>query len=67
MSLRNKLIIFAVVICLVSILAISIVNYQISLKGLENQVNQNAQLRANGIAKEINNWISYNKRCSWSY
>ena len=61
MSLRNKLIIFAVVICLVSILAISIVNYQISLKGLENQVNQNAQLRANGIAKEINNWISYNK------
>ncbi|MDR7869822.1 MAG: methyl-accepting chemotaxis protein [Tissierellaceae bacterium] len=61
MKLRNKLILFTVLVCIVSVVAISAVNYKISIQGLEEEVNQNVQLRADSIAQEIDKWMGVQK------
>lgn len=61
MKLRNKLILFTILICIISIAVISTVNYTISIKGFENEVDKNVQLEANNIAKDIDKWIGIQK------
>lgn len=61
MKLRNKLILFTILICIISIVVISAVNYTISIKGFENEVDKNVQLEANNIAKDIDKWIGLQK------
>lgn len=61
MKLKNKLILFTILVSLVSVAAISGVNYIISIQGLEDEVNQNVQLRTDSIANEIDKWIGNKK------
>ncbi|NLY46479.1 MAG: methyl-accepting chemotaxis protein [Tissierella sp.] len=61
MKLRNKLILFTILICIISIAVISTVNYFISIKGFEKEVDKNVQLEANNIAKDIDKWIAVQK------
>ncbi|HLR35408.1 MAG TPA: hypothetical protein VK071_08810 [Tissierellales bacterium] len=58
MRIRKRLILFSMVVCLISILLISLINYLISIKELEREVNLNNQSFANIIAKELDKWIA---------
>ncbi len=58
MKLKGKLLVFTTAICIISILLISIVNYSISIKKLESEINDNFTLKAHDTAQEINRWIA---------
>lgn len=58
---KNRLILFTVLVSLISIIAISAVNYKISIEGLESEVNQNVQMRTDSIALDIDKWIGVKK------
>ncbi len=61
MKLKNKIVLFTVLICIVSILSISAINYIVSIKKIENEVNENVQLEATIIAKDIDKWMALQK------
>ncbi|NLY46480.1 MAG: methyl-accepting chemotaxis protein [Tissierella sp.] len=61
MKLKNKLILFTLLVSIISISVISGINYIISIRGLEDEVNQNVQLRTDSIASEIDKWIGTKK------
>ncbi|MGN9165168.1 methyl-accepting chemotaxis protein [Tissierellaceae bacterium HCP3S3_D8] len=61
MKLKNKIILLTVLVCIISILSISIVNYGISIKKLEEEVDEKIQLEAMGIAKDIDKWMGVQK------
>ena len=61
MKLKGKIILFSVLICIVSILSVSIINYELSIKKLEEEVNEKVQLEAMGIAKDIDKWMALQK------
>lgn len=61
MKLKNKIILFTVLVCIVSVLSISAINYNIAIKELEEEVNQKVQLEALGIAKDIDKWMGIQK------
>lgn len=61
MKLRNKMILFTLLICIGSILAVSGINYIISIKNLEKEVNEKVQLEAESIAKDIDKWMALQK------
>ena len=61
MKLRGKLLLFTTIICIVSVLLTSFINYSISIKRIENEVNQNVQLEATNISKEIDKWTGLQK------
>ncbi|MBW4829628.1 MAG: methyl-accepting chemotaxis protein [Clostridiaceae bacterium] len=61
MKLKNKMILFTVLVCIVSILSISIINYMVSIKKLESEVGEKVQLEATSIAKDIDKWMAIQK------
>lgn len=61
MKLKNKIVLFTVLICIFSILSISAINYIVSIKKIENEVNENVQLEATIIAKDIDKWMALQK------
>ncbi len=61
MKLKGKIILFSVLICIVSILSVSIINYELSIKKLEEEVNEKVQLEAMGISKYIDKWMALQK------
>lgn len=61
MKLKGKIVLFTVLICIVSILSVSIINYRVSIKKLEEEVNGKVQLEAIGIAKDVDKWMALQK------
>lgn len=57
MKLRGKLLTITTTICIVSILLISIINYSISIRSLEEEINQNFILEAYSTADIVDKWI----------
>lgn len=48
-------------VCIISILSISLINHQVAIKGLEEEVNHRIQLETNNISKDIDKWIAIQK------
>lgn len=61
MKLRNKIILFTTLLCIISILSISIINFNLSILKLEKEVNDKSQLITTSIAKDIDKWMSLQK------
>lgn len=61
MKLKNKMILFTVLVCIASVLSISIINYMVSIKKLESEVGKKVQLEATSIAKDIDKWMAIQK------
>lgn len=61
MKLKGKIVLFTVLICVVSILSVFIINYEVSIKKLEEETNKEVQLEAVNIAKDIDKWMSVQK------
>lgn len=57
MNLRNRLVLFSISICIISILSISIINYVTSIDELKNEVKEKIEVEVKGIAKEIDKWM----------
>lgn len=57
MKIKSKILLFTTLVCIISILSISVVNYMVSIRELEKEVNQNVQLESASIAKDIDKWI----------
>ena len=61
MKLKTKIVLFTVLVCIVSVLSVSTINYMVSIKKLETEVNNKVQLEATGIAKDIDKWMALQK------
>lgn len=61
MKLKGKMVLFTVLICIISILSVFIINYEVSIKELEEETNKEVQLEAVNIAKDISKWMSVQK------
>ncbi|WP_077369597.1 methyl-accepting chemotaxis protein [Anaerosalibacter sp. Marseille-P3206] len=61
MKLKGKIVLFTVLICVVSILSVSIINYELSIKKLEEEVNEKVQIETIGVAKDIDKWMAMQK------
>ena len=61
MKLKNKIILFTVLICIFSILSISTINYIFSIRNLEKEVNEKVQSEVTGISKDIDKWMALQK------
>ena len=61
MKLKNKIILFTVLICIFSILSISTINYIFSIRNLEKEVNEKVQSEVMGISKDIDKWMALQK------
>ncbi len=61
MKLKSKIILSSVIICIISIVSIAIINYLVSIKKLELEVNTRAQLEITNIAKDANTWMALQK------
>lgn len=61
MKLKGRLLIFTTMICIISILLISVINYSISTKKLEKEMNNKTILEANKIAQEVDKWLELQK------
>jgi len=61
MKLKSKLVLFSVLICMVSVLSISIINYFLSVRQLEAEINTNGQLETVNIAKDVDKWMALQK------
>ena len=61
MKLKSKMILFTVLVCIMSILSISTINYIISIKKLEEEVSNKVQLEVVGVAKDIDKWMALQK------
>ena len=61
MKLKGKIVLSSVLICIVSILSIALINYVISIKKLETEINTRAQLETVSMAKDANTWIALQK------
>lgn len=62
MKLKNKVMVFAALICIISILSISMINYMVSIRKLEQEVNDKVQLKATNTSKDIDKWMALQKR-----
>lgn len=62
MKLKGRLVLFSVLICIVSVFVIAGVNYFVSIKQLENEVDTNIQLETKTIAQESNKWMGIQKK-----
>lgn len=61
MKLKGKLLIFTTTICIISILLISIINYSLSIKRFEEEINESFILEAHGTARIVDKWITQQK------
>ena len=55
------MILFTVLVCIVSILSISTINYIFSIRNLEKEVNEKVQSEVMGISKDIDKWMAIQK------
>lgn len=61
MKLKSRLVLFTILICILSIVSISTINYMVAIRELENEVNAKIQLESQNIAKDIDKWIGVQK------
>ena len=61
MKLKGKIVFLTMLVCIFSILAVSIINYTISIKELKINVNKMVQAETTGIAKDIDKWMALQK------
>ena len=61
MKLKSKIVFLTMLVCIFSILAVSIINYTISIKELKINVNKMVQAETTGIAKDIDKWMALQK------
>ena len=57
MKLRNRIVLFTVIICIASILSVTLINYQVSIKDLERSINDQIELEGEKITSEIDSWL----------
>lgn len=60
-KLKNRVVFLTTLVCIISILAISLINHQVAIKGLEQEVNHRVQLETDNISKDIDKWIAVRK------
>lgn len=58
MKLRNKLLTFTLAVSIISIGIISTLNYMISIKELEQEINQGVQAKAYNLSNQTDKWMS---------
>ena len=61
MRLKGKLIVFSALICIISVTSISVINYFLSVKKLEAEINSSGQVKTESIAKDIDKWMALQK------
>ena len=61
MKLKGKLLLFTTIICIVSVLAISVINYSLSIVKLKEVENQRVELQAQKTAQEMDKWLELQK------
>lgn len=61
MKLKGKLLLSSVIICIISVVSLSIINYSLSITRLKEAENQRVQLQAQRTAQEMNQWIELQK------
>lgn len=61
MKLKGRLVLFTMLICIVSILAIAGVNYIVSIQSLKVEVNKSIQLETETIAQDSDKWMALQK------
>ncbi|NLI89925.1 MAG: methyl-accepting chemotaxis protein [Epulopiscium sp.] len=61
MKLRNRITLFTLTISLVSILSISLLNYGLSTRTLEKQLNEKTKADVKNVAQEIDKWLIMEK------
>ena len=61
MKLKTRIILSTTLICIISILSISVINYNMSIKNLEEEVNNKSQLENILISKDIDKWAALQK------
>lgn len=61
MKLKSKLILFTILICIISILSVSIINYVVAIDELKVEVDEKLEAEVIGIAKDIDKWMSLQK------
>ncbi|MGO1470443.1 MAG: methyl-accepting chemotaxis protein [Tissierella sp.] len=62
MKLKNRIVIFTVLICIVSIVSMSVLNYTLSIKQLENEVNDKTKYGTMLVSKELDKWVGNQKK-----
>lgn len=60
-KLKNRVVFLTALVCIISILSISLINHQVAIKGLEEEVNNRVQLETDNISKDIDKWIAVQK------
>ena len=61
MKLRHKMVLTITLICIISIIFMSLLNYNLSIKRLEYESDQRLELEAANIALEIDRWFALQK------
>ena len=57
MKLKNKLILFTTGIAVLSVLLISLINYNVAIKKMEESINHVVELEADKTAKDLDKWL----------
>ena len=60
-KLKNRVVLLTTLVCIISILSISLINHQVAIKSLEDEVNHRVQLETDNISKDIDKWIAVEK------
>ncbi len=61
MKIKTKLILFTLMISIVSIISVSVINYAVSIRELEKEVNTNTKSIAALTAQKLNQWTALQK------
>ena len=61
MKLKGKIVLFTTLVCIISILSISAINFKVAIGRLEREINEKSQFMADGIAKDIDKWMALQK------
>lgn len=61
MKLKNKIISFTLVICIVSIVSMFIINYTSSIGQLKEELDQRVEYQTQSLSKELDSWLAVEK------
>lgn len=61
MKIKNKIILSMVLICIISIFAIGVVNYTVSINKLKEKLYEEIEITASNTSKDVDKWMSLEK------
>ena len=61
MKIKNKIILSMVLICIISIFAIGVVNYTVSIEKLKEKLYEEIEITASNTSKDVDKWMSLEK------